>query len=222
MAASINQRTYNELVSELVTVLGSETPKSLLTPQRSGISQGSLSELARRQSSGVYRLTLGVGSGGAPAQSLSRAGSGTEAASAAVGSMLGLQAGESTGAAAASVQQKGQGGRGAQAPLADAAEAPLIDLPEAPEAAERQHSAGANRGSQALMAMQPMDAQSGAAQHQVGDHHSQAGPCLHTCTPSLCSLCRRQLADQTLRIRLLRPPLEAEPATSVLPWQIAA
>ena len=168
MAASIGQRTYNELVSELVTVLGSETPKSLLTPQRSGISQGSLSELARRQSSGVHRLISGLGSGGAPATSLSRAGSGMEAASAAAGSMSGLQAGRSTGAAAASVQQGGQGGRGMQAPGVDAAEAPLIDLSEGPTAAERQHSTGPKCSSHAPTAMQPTDAQCGAAQHQVG------------------------------------------------------
>ena len=192
MASSIGQRTYNELVSKLVTVLGSETPKSLLTPQRSGISQGSLSELAWRQSSGVHRLTSGLGSGGAPAQSLSRTGSGTEAASAAMGSTGGLQAGESIGAAAARVQQGGRGGRGVQAPLVDASEAPLIDLSEGPTAAEQLHSPGANRSNQAPTAMQATDAQSAAAQHQVGNRDSQAEACLHMCTPALCSVCRRQ------------------------------
>ena len=197
VAASIGQRTYNELVSELVTVLGSETPKSLLTPQRSGLSQGSLSELAQRQSSGLRRLTSGLGSGSAPAQSLSRAGSGTEAGFAAAGSTPGLQVHESAGAAAANMQQEGQGGRGTQAPLADVAEAPLINVSEGPAAPERQHSAGANHSSQAPAAMQLTDAQSAPAQHQVGSHHSQAGPRLHMCTPGLCSLCRRQLAGSS-------------------------
>eukprot|EP00891_Asterochloris_glomerata_P002115 jgi/Astpho2/2115/fgenesh1_pg.00038_%23_170_t len=167
VAASIGQRTYNELVSELVTVLGSETPKSLLTPQRSGLSQGSLSELAQRQSSGLRRLTSGLGSGSAPAQSLSRAGSGTEAGFAAAGSTPGLQVHESAGAAAANMQQEGQGGRGTQAPLADVAEAPLINVSEGPAAPERQHSAGANHSSQAPAAMQLTDAQSAPAQHQA-------------------------------------------------------
>lgn len=167
VAASIGQRTYNELVSELVTVLGSETPKSLLTPQRSGLSQGSLSELAQHQSSGLRRLTSGLGSGSAPAQSLSRAGSGTEAGFAAAGSTPGLQVHESAGAAAANMQQEGQGGRGTQAPLADVAEAPLINVSEGPAAPERQHSAGANHSSQAPAAMQLTDAQSAPAQHQA-------------------------------------------------------